>query len=323
MRKLVGVIMGGPSAERSVSIRSGNAVIHALKVSMRFEPLPIYISKNMKWESSGRVRFGKGNVTVGNKKIELVFLALHGRYGEDGEVQKKLEKLQIPYTGAGPEQSRVAYDKVLSKKVFIATKVPTPEYIIYKKGLKYGDVTQKLGSKVVVKPAREGSSFGVSIVNTPAQFTKAIKLASKFDRKILIERFIDGQEFTVGILDGKTLPIVLITPLKRKFFDYTSKYNSKFSNELVPARIEKKLQQQLNTAALKAYRALHLRHYARIDIRTDKSKNVYVLEANTLPGLTNESLIPKAAQAAGIEFTKLIEILLKKAQGPTNKTGRA
>lgn len=286
----VAVLMGGPGSERDVSLASGNAVLNALKE----HGIDAY------------------KVDVIENKVELTdeygiaFNVIHGTFGEDGELQKQLESQGVAYTGAGMGASVLAFDKVESKKVFVAAGVPTPacEIINCSNGIEF----PKMSLPYVVKPPREGSSVGVHIAHTEEEARKAIEDASQYGDEILIEQFVEGKELTVGVLDGEALPIVHIVP-RDGFYDISNKYpwmtGEGGTDYYCPAELDKNLTKKVQEAALAAHNSLGIEVYSRVDVLLDEEGNPFVLEANTIPGMTESSLLPKAAQAAGVPFAEL------------------
>ncbi len=282
------VMLGGPGAEREVSLRTGTAVARALRtLGHDVEELD---PQKPGWELPA--------------KAEVVFLALHGTYGEDGTVQRQLEELGVPYTGCGPEASRIGFDKLESKKRFVACGVPTPRYIVIedpKAALPDGWTPP-----LVVKPARQGSSVGLQFVADPAGWPGALSEAFQHDSQLLVEERIMGRETTVGILEGKPLPIVEVRP-KKGVYDYHHKYTSGASEYLCPAPFDEATTLRIQAAGVAAFRAIGGRDYARVDVMVTADGSPMVLEVNTLPGMTETSLLPKAAAAAGIEYADLCQ----------------
>ena len=251
------------------------------------------------------------------KKFDVAFLALHGKYGEDGTIQGFLELLKIPYTGSGVLASAIAMDKVYSKKIFEFENIPTPPYLVFdlnNKGQK-DEIAEKadrsLGYPLIVKPNRGGSSIGVSIVQNPHNLVHAIKEAGKHDGKVLIEKFIRGKQLTVSIIgrDPQALPIIEIRP-KSGFYDYQSKYTPGFTEYIVPAPLEKDLAEQVCSFAIKCHNALGCSVISRVDFMHGNDGSINILEVNTIPGMTPTSLVPKAAAICGISYEMLTEIIL-------------
>jgi D-alanine-D-alanine ligase len=286
----IAVLMGGPGSERQVSLASGNAVVTALR-GLGFEVVPVDVD-------STRVGIPAG--------VELAFNVIHGTFGEDGQVQQILEDLGMPYTGAGVRSSRVAFDKNLAKAAFVAAGVPTPrsEVIDVSGGLRL----PSFAAPFVVKPPREGSSVGVHIVRDEASAAAAMSDAARYGDEILVEEFIDGLELTVGILNDSALPVVHIIP-PDGVYDMASKYpwlsGAQGSQYVCPAGIDDATTRAVQQAALAAHRALGVEVYSRVDVLLDSQGRPFVLEVNTIPGMTETSLLPKAAAASGIAFPEL------------------
>lgn len=292
----VGVLLGGDSSEREISIRSGKAIAAAL----RSQGIDIV-------EIGEKEPVREGVLT---SSIDVAFIALHGKGGEDGTIQQFLEDQAIPYTGTGVEASRLAIDKIRSKQTFIKKKVTTP---------RFDTVTSANASRirvkqfpVVIKPSRQGSSIGVTIVRQVEELPRAIETALQYDTEVLVEEFVSGRELTVGILGDQPLPVVEIRP-KSGIYDYTSKYTVGMTEYLVPAPLVAEEAARLARLGLQAHRALGCRDLSRVDILLDAKGGAWVLEVNTIPGFTQTSLLPKAAAAAGISFEKLCWNILELA----------
>ncbi|MDD5506449.1 MAG: D-alanine--D-alanine ligase [Candidatus Omnitrophica bacterium] len=305
----VGVLMGGPSSEREISFKSGKAVLSALKDS-GIEALGIDITTDNK----------EDNIRLLNShKLDCAFIALHGRFGEDGAIQEILEQVNLPYTGSGVKASRLAMDKLGALKIFRAANLHVPrsqslEQAFYNKG---GEFKIELGLPVVVKPANHGSSIGLSIVELEQEIQAAIELAFKFDQRIVIEEYIPGRELTVGVLDEKPLPVIEIVP-KHKFFDFEAKYQAGLTDYIVPAALKSRIAEDVQQAALTAHKLLGCFGCSRTDIILSRDNIPFVLETNTIPGMTSTSLLPKAARIIGIDFNqlclKLLELAYEKAK---------
>jgi D-alanine-D-alanine ligase len=285
------VMLGGPSAEREVSLRSGAAVAKALRSC---------------GHNVSEVDPQKGEFTLPGK-TDVVFLALHGTFGEDGQVQRKLDKLGMIYTGCDAEASRIAFDKVITKQKCIATGIPTAKYVV----VKSADVAfpQGFTPPLVAKPVRQGSSVGLQFIERVEDWQNALAVAVKFDSEVLVEEKIVGRETTVGILDGKALPIVEVRP-KAGAYDYTNKYTAGKTEYFCPADFDSATTKKIQDAALGAFRAIGGRDYARVDVMVRSNGDPVVLEVNTLPGMTETSLLPKAAAAAGLSFEQLCQRLI-------------
>jgi D-alanine-D-alanine ligase len=294
----VTVMLGGPSAEREVSLWSGAAVADALR-SLGHEVSELD-PKTDDWTlPSG---------------TEVVFLALHGTYGEDGTVQARLEELGVPYTGCGPEASRIAFDKVLTKQRCQAAGVPTARFIV----IESVSARWPMGWQppIVMKPVCQGSSVGIQFVERVSDWSAALTESMRFDQRVLIEEKIIGRETTVGILDGKALPIVEVRP-KQGVYDYATKYTAGASEYLCPAPFSEAAAEGIQQAALGAFATVGGRDYGRVDVMVRANDEPVVLEVNTLPGMTKTSLLPKAAAAAGYSYAELcqrmIDLALRRA----------
>ncbi|MDD2680382.1 MAG: D-alanine--D-alanine ligase [Candidatus Omnitrophica bacterium] len=302
----IGVLMAGPSTEKKISLKSGHAVYAALKES-GFSAVPVMI----------KTASVKDNIRLlRRKKIDCAFIALHGRFGEDGGIQKILRFLKIPYTGSGVRASRLAMDKVASRKIFQRHGLKVPRYNVLHRSTYRGFDCAKLNLPLVVKPATHGSSIGLSIVGKLKDIPAAIELAFKFDKRIIIEEYIKGRELTVGILEEKAMPVIEIVP-KHTFFDYQAKYQQGLTRYIVPAGLASRLTRRVKQAALSAHKLLGCFGCSRVDIILDEKNAPFILEVNTIPGLTATSLLPKAAKKSGISFTALCLKLIKLAYEKT------
>ena len=295
MEKLnITVMLGGPSAEREVSLRTGAAVAKALRALghnvHELDP------KTPDW--------------VLPPNTGVVFLALHGTYGEDGTVQAQLDRLGVPYTGCDAEASRIAFDKVLTKQRCVEAGVPTAKFVV----VDSAETPWPRGwiPPVVVKPVRQGSSVGLQFVERVEQWSEALREALRFDAQSLVEEKIDGREMTAGILAGEALPLVEVRP-KQGVLDYRSKYTPGATEYFCPAPLDRAITERIQTAALGAFRAIGGRDYARVDVMMRASGEPVVLEVNTLPGMTETSLLPKAAAAAGISYEMLCQRMIELA----------
>lgn len=291
--KRIGVLMGGLSEEREISLKTGSAILKALG-DKGYKAIGI---------DAGRDIAG----VLLKKKVDIAFIALHGRYGEDGCIQGLLEVMAIPYTGSGVKASALAMDKTAAKKVMLYHGVSTPASCIYEDGARL-----RIKAPLVVKPACQGSAIGVSIVKKDSGLRTALKEAARFGGPVLIEKYISGRELTVSILDGKVLPTIEIRP-KKGFYDYTAKYTKGMTEFVVPAPISKSLDKKVAKESLKAYEALGCKGAARVDVILDSRGTPFILEVNTIPGMTELSLFPRAAQAAGLDYPALVEEMLKGA----------
>jgi len=301
----IGVICGGLSSEREVSLRTGDAIFRAL-LKKGYNVVKIDMDRNIA-------------ETLKKENIDFAFIALHGKYGEDGAIQGLLEIMDIPYTGSGILASSLAIDKIMTKKILKAEGIPTPDYISFNfdenPNLEAisSEILQTLNLPVVIKAPREGSTIGIEFVFSEQELPKAIKKVLEIDKQLLVEEFIEGVEVTASVL-GNSNPVVL--PLieivsKTRFYDYEAKYTPGLSEHIIPPRISPELSQKVTEFARKTYKALGCRGFARVDFMIDVRKNeAYVLEVNTIPGMTATSLFPDAAKAQGISFEDLVEKIL-------------
>ena len=304
----IGVLMGGPSTEREISLKSGKAVYEALKQSGLH-----VIAIDIKTDSiEENIRL------IESCKIDCAFLALHGRFGEDGQIQEILEIIKIPYTGSGVLASRLAMDKVASRKIFQSNGLNVPKYKIVEKASCNSDwkVNNNLKLPLVIKPATHGSSIGLSIIDKQEDLAQVVSLAFAFDERIMIEEYVEGREVTVGILKEQPLPVIEIIP-KKRFFDYEAKYTPGMTDYEVPAKLEESVAREVKKAALSAHKLLGCSGCSRVDMILSKDNLPFVLEVNTIPGLTNTSLLPRAAKTQGIEFNELCLKLIKLAYEKT------
>lgn len=295
----VGVIAGGVSSEREVSLRSGMAVYNAL-VELGYDT--VFIDAR---EEVCRV--------IKEAAIDVAFLTLHGGWGENGGIQGLLEILGIPYTGSGVLASALAMDKVMSKRLFQFHNIPVPPYKVFNRqdmSEIVREVAEELRYPVVVKPAQEGSSVGVSIVNRLEELKDAVELAFSYGSRILVEKFIEGKEINIGILGDRAIGGVEIRP-KRSFYDYEAKYTKGLTEYILPPEIEDSLYRRLLKLGLDAHKALGCDGFSRVDMIVDREGNPYVLEVNTLPGMTETSLLPKIATLAGYDFKGLVKEILE------------
>lgn len=298
----IGVLYGGPSAEREVSLQSGETVAQALTACGREvhrvildETFTVAIARDL--------------------EIDVAFLALHGEFGEDGRVQLILNAADIPYTGSGPDASALAFDKVLAKEALEKNGILTPAWMSYDRAeiaKLGGPEALDIAPPVVIKPASSGSSLGVTIVRNAEMAPTAVLRALRFSETIIVERFIQGRELTVGILGDEPLPIVELN-VAGEFFDYQAKYEDDRTRYVCPAELPSTETNRAQATALACHRALGCRDVSRVDMIMDEAGLFWVLEANTLPGMTSHSLLPKAASAAGLNYSGLCEYLLCRA----------
>jgi len=298
--KKIGVLMGGLSAERGVSLKSGTAVHQAL-VSQGYHAVAIDVGRDL----AG---------VLAREAIEVAFIALHGRYGEDGCVQGLLELMQIPYTGSGVLASALAMHKLYSKQAFASSGILTAPFHHFRKDETTVSLDQLcFGLPVVVKPVQEGSSVGVSIVKRASDLVAAVELAFSHDEEILVEQYIKGQEVQVGILDDHPIGAIEIVP-KNEFYDFEAKYTDGMAEHIFPARLNPGLYEKAQQVGLSAHKALGCSGYSRVDLLVTDIGDCYVLEVNTLPGMTALSLLPEiAAKGAGLAFEALVARIVASA----------
>ncbi len=323
----IAVLFGGDSMERDVSIASAAQVVGALR--SRGHDVIAYDS-------------GRGRLTAGDERrlferkidsrppdkrevtslptvvsapdlagVDVVFLAMHGGSGEDGTVQALLDLAGIPYTGTGKLGSALGWDKDVAKRLFRAAGVPTPDWLMAPVSTQAA--AQRLGFPLIVKPNGQGSTVGLTLVRTPPELAPAIELAFDFDSEVMLERYIAGRELTVGILDDEALAVGEIIPATGPIFDYAAKYQAGGAEEIFPADLTAEQTARVQDLALRVHRALKLQVYSRVDFRMDSGGEFWCLEVNTLPGLTEASLLPRAAAAVGIGFAELCERICRGA----------
>ena len=295
------VLMGGPSAEAEVSRRTGAAIAEAL-ITKGYHVSTLELNPRTVLQD------------IENLKGDVVFNAIHGRYGEDGALQGLLEMAEIPYTGSGIMAHSVGMNKKVSKDVFKGAQIPTAESVSYNGNLQsqediIKDIEAKFSLPVVLKPATQGSSIGVTIVKEQGQLAKAVTEALTYDPILVVEQYLNGREFTVSVLDGKALAIIEIRPHSGEY-DYTSKYTAGATDYLVPAPISDTMTKEMQAIGELVYREVQASGAIRVDVMTDDKDNMYVLEYNTIPGMTATSLVPKAAKEVGIDFPELCEKIL-------------
>lgn len=303
MSKLkLAVIMGGVSSEREVSIMSGNEIIKNLDRS-KYLIHKVVIQKN-----------GRGLTKLAKIKPDVVFIALHGKGGEDGTIQGYLESLNIPYTGSGVLASAIGMNKIIFRNLMKVNKIDIPESVSITKGVR--KIKPSFTPPYFVKPFDGGSSVWVSFVETKRDLNKSIKFALKYSDMALIDKFIDGLEVNCGVIGNDSpiaLPPIEIHPLAGKFFDYKSKYTAGGSEEIVPAKISKSLTKKIKDLSVRIYKIVGCKGYARIDYILENNKKPIVLEINTLPGMTINSLLPKEAKATGISYSELLDKIIRYA----------
>jgi D-alanine-D-alanine ligase len=304
--KKIAVLMGGPGSEREVSFATGRGVANALR-SLGADVVEIDV-RNDQFQLPD--------------DIELAFNTIHGTFGEDGQLQKILEDRGVRYTGDGVEGSHNAFDKILSKEKFLEHRVATPESEVIDSGRR-----PKMSVPLVVKPARQGSTVGVVVVKNESELDGAMKEAGKYDRKLLVEKFVSGRELTIGILGDQALPILEIIP-KGGFYDFNTKYPflnpaaGASAQHVCPANIDAKSTKKIQELALQAFRVLGLMVYARVDVILSDTGEPFVLEVNTIPGMTETSLLPEAAAVAGISYVDLCVRIIELSRARTEGSDR-
>jgi len=303
----IGVLMGGYSSEREISLRSGWAVADALsQEGHRVKILDILTD-----DVPQIIR------QIQETPLDIAFIALHGRLGEDGVIQGVLENLDIPYTGSGIRASQMAFNKIMTQRALKAAGLPVADnyFITDGKNVDFKIVWGYLKSTpVVVKPACEGSSIGVHMVRHPSEWDTALQDALGYGPQVIVEQFIKGREFTAGIFDREALPLVEICP-QANFFTFSAKYQKGATRYICPAEIPENLTRDIQAVSLRAYEALGCEGFARVDLRVDDEGQIFILEVNTIPGFTETSLFPKAARGAGYSFLQVCEKLLDLAYG--------
>lgn len=334
------VLMGGKSPEHEISLISGREVVKNLD-KKKYNAFPVVISRDgNKWKllSVSRllalpnplslkatkkeiVPYGSNDLQtvdlILQKKVDVVFITMHGPYGEDGTVQGMLELAGLRYTGPGVLASAIGMDKIMFRKVMRSEKIPTPKFGVFRKGDKIDEVVKIVGRPpYFVKPHNQGSSVGASIAKTKKELKRSLSLAFKYNDTAIIDEYLKGLEVTCAVIGNEepiAFPVIEIHPLKGEFFDYESKYSENGSEEIVPARISKSLTKKVQGLAKKVYKAIGARGFSRIDFILKNNKEPVVLEINTIPGLTPMSLLPKAAKAVGYSYSKFLEKVINLA----------
>ncbi len=303
MNKLrVGVVMGGPSQEREVSLRTGEGVAEAL-ASRGHDVVPVVLG----------ARGASPDAQLREAKVDVAFLALHGRGGEDGCIQGLCEWLQIPYTGSSVLASALAMDKLKSKELFRLHNVPTPPYYTVRAFDALEELHGSFGYPVIVKPRSEGSSVGLTKAHNLSELQEGVRRALRHDEFALVERFVQGAEIHVGLLDGRVLGAIEVAP-RSGLYDYAAKYTPGATDYILPPRLPATRVRGLMNLAERAARALGCTGACRVDLLATAGENEYVLEVNTLPGMTKTSLLPKIADASGMDYATLCEEILKRAR---------
>jgi len=295
LTKKIGVLLGGLSAEREISLKTGKASLQALQ-KLGYDAVAIDVKQNLPQQ-------------LQEAGVEVAFIALHGRFGEDGRVQGLLEMLQIPYTGSGVMASSMAIDKVMTKQLLGYHQLLTPKFDFMRPGDSANDLLLRCKElPLIVKPSREGSTIGITIAHNQDVLNSGIETAAAMDGTVLVEEYIDGSELTVSVLNDEALPVIQIVP-KSGFYDYQAKYTTGATEYILPAPMTAASYELIQNAAVNACRALGCRGAARVDFMF-RGGEFFCIEVNTIPGMTETSLLPKAAQAAGIDFPQLVEMIL-------------
>ncbi|WP_225692320.1 D-alanine--D-alanine ligase [Thalassolituus sp. ST750PaO-4] len=295
----IAVLMGGTSAERAVSLKSGQAVYTALQQSGA-DVIAIDVQTHAIEQLT-------------NVDFDVAFIALHGRGGEDGTIQGVLEWLNKPYTGSGVMASALAMDKWRTKLIWQAAGLPTPKAFLLNENSDWSQLIAELNADAIVKPAREGSSIGMRKVHTAEELQNSFDFAREYDGLVLAESWVKGAEFTVAIVDGKALPAIQLKT-SHAFYDYDAKYQANDTQYLLPCGLSAEKEQELQQLALKAFDVIGGQGWGRIDVMQDQNEQFWLLEANTSPGMTDHSLVPMAAAAVGMRFPELVVHLLTEAR---------
>jgi len=292
----VGVLLGGTSSEREVSLQSGAAVVAAL-AEAGIEHVAIDVGDN-------------AITDIQAAKIDRAFLALHGAGGEDGRIQAVLEYLHIPFTGSGVQASALAMDKLRTKQLWRGVNLSTPDFAVLSSNTDWQSTLASLGNEAMVKPAHEGSSIGMARVKTAQELEEAYANAAQYDGSVIAERLIVGSEFTVAIVDGEALPPIKLET-DHAFYDFNAKYIADDTRYICPCGLSAEKETELKNLALDAFNAVGCNGWGRVDVMADKALNFYLLEVNTAPGMTSHSLVPMAAKVRGLTFSELVLTILR------------
>ena len=287
----VAVLMGGRSGEREISLRSGNAVLAAL-INAGVDAHGIDVDEHI---------FNR----LQDEKFKHAFIALHGRGGEDGCIQGGLEMIGLPYTGSGVMASSICMDKIMTKKIWLTMGIPTPRFSEIHDSTKFKDVANHLGVPFIVKPSCEGSSLGIAKITSEAEFVAACLKAHAFSGELMAEEWVEGSEYTVSVLDDEALPVIQLQTA-HDFYDFEAKYKSNDTQYLLPCGLEEMAEVQLQVQALQAFRATNATSWGRVDVMLDDQGKSWFLEVNTVPGMTDHSLVPMAAKHIGVDFQQLV-----------------
>lgn len=300
----IGILLGGSSSEKKISMLTGKSVFNALK-RLGYNVVKVEVDKTLPFK-------------LREMQIEVVFNALHGTYGEDGIVQGLLELMGIPYTGSGITASAIAMDKILTKHLMTSAGILTPQYVELSKPVSYSELLKEssINLPYIVKPAREGSSIGISKVSVPEELTEALSKAFKYGNRVLVEKFIEGKDITVAIFDDMVLGSMEINisgNKEKSFLDYEAKYTEGIEVFSIPPSLQQDIIKTVEEAALDAHQLLGCSFYSRVDFKVATAGRPYLLEVNTLPGLTALSYVPKIAESKGINYDQLVERILQSA----------
>jgi D-alanine-D-alanine ligase len=330
----IAVLFGGDSMERDVSAASAAQVVAALR-TRGHEIVAVDTQTGiLSREAEARLLTGRidrvppSDAVVGGlpavigasglRDVDLIFLALHGGSGENGAIQSVLDLAKIPYTGSGRVGSALAWDKDVAKRLFLSAGVPTPEWLMAP--VDPDEVDERIGYPAIVKPNGQGSTVGLTLINSRNELEAAVAVAGRFDTEVMVERYIPGRELTVGILGGVALSVGEIVPAEGPIFDYAAKYQVGGAEEIFPANVSSAQASRIQELGLKVHAALKLEDYSRIDFRMDEHDDLWCLEANTLPGLSASSLLPRSAAAVGIDFGELCERICNDALARRGKS---
>lgn len=291
----VAVLMGGHSGERAISLKSGAAILAALQ-KLHIDAHPVDVDKECFTQLAAA-------------QYDRAFIALHGVGGEDGTMQGALQTIGIPYTGSGVMASSICMNKIITKQLWLAAGINTPAYVALNEQSGYPQLADQLGSTFIIKPSQEGSSLGIHKVNNAAEYAAAVAEAKQHQGQLMAEQWIAGKEYTVAILEQQALPVIrLETP--NQFYDYEAKYQADTTQYLIPCGLSAELEGQLQVQAQQAFAATGAQGWGRVDVMMDGNNRSWLLEVNTVPGMTDHSLVPMAAAAQGIDFTTLVEKIL-------------
>jgi len=301
----VAVLMGGPSAEREISLKSGAAILTALKKSnVHAEAIDVSTDVFEKLHSG---------------KYERAFIALHGPLGEDGCIQGGLEVMGMPYSGSGVMASSICMNKLMTKQIWQGCGIPTPKYRVLSDELGENELITELGLPMIFKPVSQGSSIGITKVNNKAEIAPAWVSARNYEETVIAEQWVEGREYTIAMLDGKALPVIRLET-SRSFYDYDAKYQSNDTQYHCPCGLSEALEKQIQKLAMQAFNATEASGWGRVDVMLDKNDQPWFLEANTVPGMTDHSLVPMAAKAKNISLNELVIKILQTSFNEDSKT---